>query len=514
MQLGKSFLVPLLCCSLFAASCSTALERKLSELDAAILTRESVHKGYEEKGKALERSLLFAPDDASRFDASEKLFRHFRYYQMDSALLYLNLMAEYGADSVQDNVSLLYTEILISMREYDRAQNLLNAVDTSVLNGKDKASFYHTYLLLCANMAVDEFLPREVRAEMLQQRHDARIKYISCGAIDPFEYVRRNAIQLYEDGKPEEAIPILENLYEECGEIHRKEDAAYSLANAHLAAGDKKMAMFWFAQSAIHSQLEPNRTYLSLYELAILLSEGRDLKRSSDYVMIAMKDALDCKYSPRIFNSARFHLSIASAVENKVKVEKYVLFAVLLCFAVLLALIFILYARTHRQARKLHVTHNLLKVANSIKEGYVFKYITLSAGYLAKMEDYRRELRRAMKSGDIESIRKIVRDPGFNEEEYQKFYAYFDETFLGIFPDFVEKVNDLLEPEWRFSLKKDGEFPTGVRILAAIRLGITDSGKIAQFLSCAPSSVYTHRCKIKKHALCNPELFESKIMEI
>ena len=43
---------------------------------------------------------------------------------------------------------------------------------------------------------------------------------------------------------------------------------------------------------------------------------------------------------------------------------------------------------------------------------------------------------------------------------------------------------------------------------------ITDSGKIAKFLHCAPSSIYTHRSKIKKNALCPPEEFENEIMKI
>lgn len=99
-------------------------------------------------------------------------------------------------------------------------------------------------------------------------------------------------------------------------------------------------------------------------------------------------------------------------------------------------------------------------------------------------------------------------------DNYNEFYRIFDETFLGVFPDFVEDVNSLLREEARFSLSNKKELSTGLRILAVIRLGITDSGKIAQFLNCAPTSVYTHRSKIKKQALCPPEEFEKRLCQI
>ena len=54
---------------------------------------------------------------------------------------------------------------------------------------------------------------------------------------------------------------------------------------------------------------------------------------------------------------------------------------------------------------------------------------------------------------------------------------------------------------------------TELRILAAIRLGITDSGRIARFLNCAPTTVYTYRTKLRNMAL-DREGFEERIRRI
>lgn len=78
-------------------------------------------------------------------------------------------------------------------------------------------------------------------------------------------------------------------------------------------------------------------------------------------------------------------------------------------------------------------------------------------------------------------MRKL-RSPSDVDRNYRDFYRIFDETFLGIFPDFVERVNELLEEPARFPVRSDGALSTELRILAVMRLGITDSGCIASFL--------------------------------
>ena len=44
-------------------------------------------------------------------------------------------------------------------------------------------------------------------------------------------------------------------------------------------------------------------------------------------------------------------------------------------------------------------------------------------------------------------------------------------------------------------------------------LGITDSGRIARFLNCAPTTVYTYRTKLRNMAL-DREGFEERIRRI
>ena len=255
--------------------------------------------------------------------------------------------------------------------------------------------------------------------------------------------------------------------------------------------------------------------------LCILFISKIDFFRKG-YIVQSLSDChtlvIEC-----IINSAGSQLSIVRAAEFKETRLKTIWTLVSLVLAALSAMLVTLWQKTLRQSRKIHDTADqirkmnaMLEEAGKIKEGYVFRYINLSAKYLRLVEDYRHDLRVTLKEGGEAALREKLREPESQIQalSHKQFYSIFDETFLGIFPNFVEEVNSLLNEQARFTLKEDGELPTGLRILAAIRLGITDSGKIAEFLNCAPRSVYTHRSKIKRAAICSPEEFEKRISRV
>lgn len=61
--------------------------------------------------------------------------------------------------------------------------------------------------------------------------------------------------------------------------------------------------------------------------------------------------------------------------------------------------------------------------------------------------------------------------------------------------------------------KQDERLTTELRIFALIRLGITDSAKIAGFLRYSITTIYTYRSKLKNRSLCRDN-FEEEVMKI
>jgi hypothetical protein len=78
----------------------------------------------------------------------------------------------------------------------------------------------------------------------------------------------------------------------------------------------------------------------------------------------------------------------------------------------------------------------------------------------------------------------------------------------------VEQFNALLVPEERVTLQKNERMNTILRIFALIRLGVEDSGKIAEFLHYSVNTIYNYRARVKNAALGNRDDFERQVREI
>ena len=137
----------------------------------------------------------------------------------------------------------------------------------------------------------------------------------------------------------------------------------------------------------------------------------------------------------------------------------------------------------------------------------------LALQYLDRMDQRRHSLLKLYKT-DEDAFLNSLRSPFEIYSEYKEFYATFDRIFLGIYPDFVEKVNSLMKKESQFSYEFDKGLSTELRILAAIKLGILDSQKISEFLRCSISTVYNYRAKMRNAAACPKKDFENLVRSI
>ena len=93
-------------------------------------------------------------------------------------------------------------------------------------------------------------------------------------------------------------------------------------------------------------------------------------------------------------------------------------------------------------------------------------------------------------------------------------YVAFDATFLKLFPGFVSGYNALFPEAERKAIDNDHSLTTEMRIFALIRLGITESERIAKFLNYSVNTINTYKTRIKNKSLIDNDSFEQKIMEI
>ena len=80
--------------------------------------------------------------------------------------------------------------------------------------------------------------------------------------------------------------------------------------------------------------------------------------------------------------------------------------------------------------------------------------MNLCSIYIDRLDTYRRMVNKKISSGQTEELLKMVRSRDVLDTGLKELYENFDTAFLHLFPDFVEKFNDLLQPEERIILRK------------------------------------------------------------
>lgn len=155
-----------------------------------------------------------------------------------------------------------------------------------------------------------------------------------------------------------------------------------------------------------------------------------------------------------------------------------------------------------------------LAESSRIKEEYIAHYIDQCSLYIDKMDKYRKHLQKVASKGKAADLYDEIRSTSFIDNELKDFYAHFDDSFLKLFPNFVEEFNNLLQPEFRTHLKPGEKLNTELRIFALVRLGINSSTKIAHFLRYSVTTIYNYRVKFRNGAIGDREKFDDEVMKI
>ena len=149
---------------------------------------------------------------------------------------------------------------------------------------------------------------------------------------------------------------------------------------------------------------------------------------------------------------------------------------------------------------------------NLIKEEYIGFVLALCSDYISKLDRYRKDINRKVKTHLYAELNDMTESSVMMQSELKDFYQHFDSVFLHVYPRFVDDFNQLLQPDQQLH-PKQGRLNTELRIFALMRLGITDSGKIADFLHCSLQTVYNNRLRTRQKAI-NRDTFDDKVSHL
>ena len=532
-------------CRLHAADSSRA-DSLLLKLDQAIKERPIYMEQKELKLVELKRQLHRQIPDEERFAILGTLLDEYRSFNTDSALHMAEereqIAIRLGNREYIDNARMNKADVLGMTGMYKEVMDLMRNIHIDRLPVDIHPYYYHIYRTvygLMADYAVTAY-EKKLYTELTDKYRDSLLlvnkdNLLIHTLIQSDQYNVRNeydkAIRLLTD------YLALQKDYE-----HDVAICAYTLSESYRLKGDKEKEKEYLIVSAMADMKTAVREYISLRKLAVLLYQEGDIERAYSYVKICMEDAAACNARLRKLEILEIFPIINDAYQQKTEKQqeqmKWALVSISLLSLFLLLAIFYVYKQMKKVAAarrevidankrlkelndELHLSNAQLKEANHsiaensyLKEEYIGRYMDQCSVYLEKMDNYRRSLGKIAATGNVEELYKNIKSSKFIEGELKEFYTNFDNTFLQLFPTFVEDFNALLADDEQISLKAGERMNTELRIFALIRLGSTDSVKIAQFLRYSVTTIYNYRTKVSNKAAGDRDLLEQEVMTI
>ncbi len=520
--------------SLFAPLCLWAEEKPyeslLQELDEMIAHKNKFQEERERNIFQLKQRLANEREASVKYTLCDELFNLYLHYQADSALLYVNEMQKYlpsiGKPGAKAKVMINRADAMGVMGAYNEALETMERIDRSTILPDLLLSYYYamrTYYGWMADYTIIES-EKQKYIDRTACYRDSVLSLLPEGVSRSIALAEKMIV----NSQADQAIPLLNRALSEQIGMREKAYVNYTLSMVYEAKNDVDMQIYYLAQTAIIDLKMSVREYASLQKLAWALYEKGDIDRAYHYLSCSMEDAVACNARLRFLEVTEIYPIVDRAYSAQKAREKNISRILFLTLLVVAALLVVLALYLYYGKKKLAMMRGNLAVANEelkavngklaqtgkIKEVYIARYLDQCVSYLEQLEQYRRSLEKLAMASRIDDLFKAIRSEQFLRDERKNFYTEFDKSFLEIFPNFIEDFNNLLTDEGKIYPKPTELLNTELRIFALIRLGVTDTARIAHFLGYSLATVYNYRSRIRNKVKINKEDFEQEVMKL
>ena len=531
MVLKKMGIISGLLFFVFLANGAINMDSLLIVLDKTIQEEHKYEEQKELKITLLKQELTKQESPEAVHDLYLQLFREYEAFVFDSALCYVRKHLEIceAEDNKQwvTDCKMQLARMYSIFASFYEAKDLLNSIDKTVLDPERLGACYNAYAELytywgeyCSN---DEILKYSVLRE---EYMDSALAVIPKGSYSYDINYGRKCIDLRQFIEAEKAL--LPYLSQMAPDTRDYAVLTSLIASLYELKGQKDLQKEYLTHSAIADIRASVKENTSLGMLAYLMLNEGDINHANSYIKKSMDDANFYNARLRNVQISKILPIIDTAYqkdrEKNRKNLQWTINIIVLLSLILAGIAFYLFrqmkklAATRREVVKtndeLKKINNRLTETNQIKEAYIGRFLNQCSEYIEKLEAYRKSLNKKATAKKIDELCEMLKSPQIINDELKAFYRNFDYTFLSLFPDFVERFNELLADEDRIIPKKDKSLTVELRIFALIRLGITDSAQIADFLRYSITTIYNYRSKFRKKSLIPNGKFEDRIQKI
>ena len=317
--------------------------------------------------------------------------------------------------------------------------------------------------------------------------------------------------------------------------------SAYILSKAYRNNKQLELQERYLLLSAMSDVMTSTNESMSLQDLALLLYKNNDVDKAQEYISLSLKDANMTNNRLRRVNLSNNFNVLLSAYTDKLEQQAVWHKSALACITVLLGVVVFIMVYVKRKNRLLKQNEQKLKalteqlycinsqqkkdnkalantnteLENTIakRENMANAYINLCYQYIERLDNLRKLVIRKIKANQQQELLSMLSSSKRTVEANQNFFLQFDKIFLSLYPSFITELNTLLVPEAQIQLKDENEFTPPLRVAALIRLGITESAKIAGILSYSPQTIYNYRSTLKNNAI-DKDHFEENLQKL
>ena len=565
----KSGLFILIVCLLFPAYvCADTSKHALEEnrkllhsLDSLLEQQDLFVRVKEERIKQLKMQYSRVKDVKELYAMNRMVYLEYRVYDADSALHYINKniqLAQQTNNRTWEVVSLLEQSfVLTSSGLLTEALKAVSDIQPEELPQNLRSEYFGRLCTLYSrlrdysseNFQLSEYyndLQKAFRDSVYLTATPDELRYWNCRA---WLYL----------GTPE--IEPVKQAFEENKQTLSNDSRKYSIATYNLSAiyrseNNESKYLENLILSAMADIRSVNGDIGSLQEIAEYLFKHGEIDRAYNYILYCSQKAMLFHNRVRIVKMSHLQNQIYKAYQEQSRTQQKRLQASLIAVSFLFLVLIGAFLFIRKQMRRLkeanlkldstnqklsvnmdalstahqrleevnmqlkdlntqlQEVNDQLRESNYVKEEYIGYVFNICSTYISKLEEFRKNINRKLKVGQIEDVKAITDSSATASNELKEFYQNFDTIFLHLYPDFVGDFNALLLPEERIELKEGELLNTELRIHALIRLGITDSVKIADFLHCSAQTVYNNRLRTRNKSIIPKEDFINAVKKL
>ncbi|MCX7986820.1 MAG: DUF6377 domain-containing protein [Bacteroidales bacterium] len=495
---------------------------------------ENRWKYVDEKNRNIQhlKMLLIAnPKDEVKNELLRSIYQEYSLLNFDSAFFYCSLLLKkaYKQKDLKfiNEVKTKIGFLLISGGLFKEALDTLHSIKRNKLDTKLWHEYY--YLLARGYFDLSDYISNEYYSPFYVRSGlayiDSAIVYCK-DSLQVFSYRGLKSIKLREF---EKARVYYEKLIQNNRiDKHQYAIEASSLSFVYENLQENNLAIQMLINAAIADIESATKETIAIRILAKYCFQQGDFERAYRYVKIAHEDA-------SIYGARQRNIQVLSILpqieEYQLKhfmeqKKKYLFYSVIITVLILVNMVFTLIIfKQYRVLKKAKIflkasNEQLLQIntklhdANRIKDEYIGYFFDTISKYIYRIESYKSFLHRKVTTKQFGDIVDFIKTIDIKREK-ENFYRKFDTIFLSIFPHFLESIRGYFKDDnLLVTTNPEQTLSPEMRILALIRIGITENEKIAQFLGYSLNTVYTYKARIKSKLLITMDELEKKLMEI